>query len=173
MRTAAKSFSWSLSARWPSRQPSTTTSAVENASASFCGGSFLSSSASGFGSSVYSINWLEWKARRWCSDRWNSMQAQLIEPAIIRQRFRDGPKFEQLGKRLVGLFGGGQFDHLPERGGFLAADGRQFAETVARVLFQNPQRVATRDAGMLAGVAAQHDAKVLPFGQIKQLGHAF
>ena len=32
----------------------------------------------------------------------------LIEPAVIRQCFGDGPKFEQLGKRLVGLFGSGQ-----------------------------------------------------------------
>jgi len=35
-------------------------------------------SASGLGSSVYSINWLEWKAWRRCSDRWNSMQAQYL-----------------------------------------------------------------------------------------------
>jgi len=42
---------------------------------------------------------------------------------------------------LVGLFGSGQFDHLPERFRLLAAECRQFAETVARVQFQNPQRV--------------------------------
>ena len=65
------------------------------------------------------------------------------------------PKFNQLGKRLVRLFGGGQFDHLPERGGFLAADGRQFAETVGRILFDDAQRIATRDGGMLAGITGQ------------------
>jgi len=47
MRTAARLFSWSLSASVPRRQPSTSTSAVEKASESFCGGRFLSSSASG------------------------------------------------------------------------------------------------------------------------------
>jgi hypothetical protein len=33
-------------------------------------------------------------------------------------RFRDGAKFHELGKRLVGLFGGSQFDHLTEAAGF-------------------------------------------------------
>src|SRR5665213_211988 len=43
MRTAARLFSWSLSARVPSRQPSTSTSAVEKTRASLCGGMSLSS----------------------------------------------------------------------------------------------------------------------------------
>jgi len=47
MRTAAKLFSWSLSASVPSRQPSTSTSAVEKTRAVFAAGCLLSSAASG------------------------------------------------------------------------------------------------------------------------------
>jgi hypothetical protein len=58
---------WILCKR-PSRQPRTTTSAVEKANESFSDGGAcarppLSSSASGLGSRVYSINWLAWKPR--------------------------------------------------------------------------------------------------------------
>src|SRR5208283_3754294 len=75
----------------------------------------------------------------------------LIKLAVIRQRFRDGTEFEQLGEGFVSLLCGSQLDNLPEGGGLLAADGGQFLETVARILFQNPQRVAPGDGGVLAG----------------------
>ena len=42
-----------------------------------------------------------------------------------------GTKFNEFGECFVRLFGGGQFDNFPECGGLLAADGSQFAETVA------------------------------------------
>jgi hypothetical protein len=81
--------------------------------------------------------------------------------AIIRRRFRDRAKFDELGKRLVGLFGGSQFDDLTERGGFLAADGGQFAEAVGGILFEDAQRIATSNGGVLAGVAGEHHTSAL------------
>ena len=85
----------------------------------------------------------------------------------IRWRFADRAQFHEFGKRLVGLFGGGQFDGLPERCGLLAADGRQLAEAVGRILFDNAKSVATGDGRMLASVATKDDAKILPFGPLK------
>src|ERR1035438_4214253 len=49
---------------------------------------------------------------------------------MIGGNLRHGTKLDQLGKRLVGLFGGGEFNDFPERGGLLSADGRQLAESV-------------------------------------------
>lgn len=53
--TAASSLSRKASARRPSRQPEIVTSAVEKAKIIFSGGVLVSSVASGFSSSVYSI----------------------------------------------------------------------------------------------------------------------
>src|SRR5580658_4008612 len=47
---------------------------------------------------------------------------------IICGNFSHRAEFDELGKRLVSLFGGGKFNDLSERGGFLAADGRQLGE---------------------------------------------
>ena len=84
----------------------------------------------------------------------------LIKLAVIGQRLCHSTKFEQLGKSFIGLFGGSQLDDLPELFGLLAADGGQLAETVARVLFENAERIATSDGGVLAGVARHHHPAV-------------
>ena len=95
----------------------------------------------------------------------------LVELAVVVEDFGDCAKFDELGKGFVGLFGGCHLDGLAEGLGLLAADGGQLAETVGRILFENPQRIATSDGGVLAGVARHHDPAVGAQGQVKELGH--
>ena len=67
----------------------------------------------------------------------------------------------------------GQFDHFQIIGAKLAADGGKLAEGIARVLFQNAEGVATRDGGMLAGVAGEDEARAAITRQVEDLFHVF
>ena len=67
----------------------------------------------------------------------------------------------------------GQFDHFQVIGAKLAADGGKLAEGIARVLFQDAEGVATRDGGMLAGVAGEDQARAAITRQVEDLFHVF
>ena len=84
------------------------------------------------------------RATLFCSGQ-IGMGSLLIKLTVIRRCFTDRAQFHEFGKRLVGLFGGSEFNDLPERFGLLAADGRKLAEAVIGILFENAERIATGD----------------------------
>ena len=75
-------------------------------------------------------------------------------------RFRDCTHPFQLCERFRGAFLRGQFHGLAIFGFALPPDGRQLAGLEIGMLFQNPQRIATRNRSVLAGIAGQNNARI-------------
>ena len=77
-----------------------------------------------------------------------------------RARFSHRSHAFQLRERFHGAFLRRQFHGLAIFGLALPPDGRQLAGLEIGMPFQNPQRIATRNRSVLAGVAGQNDSRI-------------
>ena len=79
---------------------------------------------------------------------------------FIARKFSDCCHPFQLRERFHGAFLRRQFHGLAILGLVLPPDGRQLAGLEIGMLFQNPQRIPTRNRGVLPGIAGQNDSRI-------------